>query len=381
MIQFGPTVKSNQISESYFVCLNTRVEQVFEPVRALHAVTWQRKHRVISHQSTLRLLTSYNSLVRSSDYLGACALCVRECVCVLIIPAECEWQRVNIECFNSFNPPERCGKWTRDAHIPPPHLLTYTWMHATHTHTHTHTATHIEAEHEHAATNAGGKARTLCCFRVSRGFFFFFFWDHMVAYLLMRGDPQRWEEEEEVSPGFGRGMMGRGHRWLPGSPFGGLHSWLCRAVISGAGGGMGLSPAGEGRKGRTGRGRGGRVVMKGMTHCSLCSPHRSALPFICLQIDDLQEGGGGEAALQITNTPHPHPYRAIPLWLSWYVTRLPRRPAALTHTSSCVPAVCVPCHGGHVWTLFPFRRSNARCSCISAGIVRVNWRDSCIIRQ
>ena len=34
----------------------------------------------------------------------------------------------------------------------------------------------------------------------------------MVAYLLMRGDPQRWEEEEEVSPGFGRGMMGRGHR-------------------------------------------------------------------------------------------------------------------------------------------------------------------------
>lgn len=56
--------------------------------------------------------------------------------------------------------------------------------------------------------------------------------------------------------------------------------------------------------------------MRGMTHCSLCSPHRSALPLICLQIDDLQEGGGGEAALHITNHRPPLLFRVTPLWLS-----------------------------------------------------------------
>lgn len=48
---------------------------------------------------------------------------------------------------------------------------------------HTYVATHTQAEHEHVVTNAGGESthpvQLSCLLR---------FLDHMVAYLLMRGD-------------------------------------------------------------------------------------------------------------------------------------------------------------------------------------------------
>lgn len=85
-----------------------------------------------------------------------------------------------------------------------------------------------------------------------------------------------------------------------------------------------------------------------MTHCSLCSPHRSALPLICLQIDDLQEGGGGESGTSNNKSSHGPPTPRSELSRYGYHDMsqdFTRQPAALTHMSSCVPAVCVPCHG------------------------------------
>lgn len=84
------------------------------------------------------------------------------------------------------------------------------------------------------------------------------FLDHMVAYEIQRGGRRR----SSLITRF--------------APLGGLHSSLCRIVISGAGvRGGGLSPAGEGRA----AGREAQSSWRGWPTA-----------------DDLQEGGGGESS-------------------------------------------------------------------------------------
>lgn len=107
---------------------------------------------------------------------------------------------------------------------------------------------------------------------------------HVVEYLLLRSEFERWRVEEARYRGSdtGKAWGGGVTTDFPGR----LHSSLCHIVISGAGRGEG----GNGVKPRSGRmegwkeGRGGTIVMEGTANCRACSP----------DCRDLQEGGGGE---------------------------------------------------------------------------------------
>lgn len=158
---------------------------------------------------------------------------------------------------------------------------------------------HIEAEHEHAVTNAGGKHAPCAAFvspKVSRSHGCIF------AY-------ERW------SRAVGGGGGGGGEEWwdLGGVEWGGvttdyqvfpLVACIPRCAVSwSAGLGDGVKPCRGRTEARTGRGwKGGRVVMKGWPTADHVA--QIALPFMGVQINDLQEGGGGEAVFKITNHPH-----------------------------------------------------------------------------
>ena len=115
-----------------------------------------RRRLLLSPPCMIQSMCEHLSVLACRDIHGACAhtqhVCVRKCVCALIIPPECEWQRVNIERFNSFSPQTRptppnaaVNEHAMHTYMPPPRSETYTWMHATpctRTHTQTHTQSH-----------------------------------------------------------------------------------------------------------------------------------------------------------------------------------------------------------------------------------------------
>lgn len=186
---------------------------------------------------------------------------------MLIIQAECEWQRVNIEHFNSFNL-QMQQQMNMQCTCPTP------------------TPNDIRAQQrEQAAANAGGGGGSvqLQCLPSLL--------DHVVEYLHVRGESERWWAEEEVRcrvwtgcrPGGGGSQLI--FLWRPAFLAVPYRDQQC----GGGGGGNGVKPCG-GRTEGWKEGRGGTIVIEGTANCRVRSPDRC----------DLQEGGGG-GGLSTTN--------------------------------------------------------------------------------